>query len=559
MTDARHAIRRGRALAVGVLMGLVVLAPPPALAQSACPAEPPVSVPAFAWRQSANVKVFVKSSDFTPPQQAAIQGAFAVWNGATGLGANASAVKFELISTLPPSLAEFQADEWIIVYRHALSLPNALARTVRVPDGTGTRLNTAYLRLGPDVVDPTRLRQVVLHEVGHTFGLEDCPGCPALSSVMATNGAPEATAPAAPTTCDAVAARRVAGYQAANWSFTNQGTASCTIEGETETQSQRGSGTVTLNQTGPTDLQFVAQTGHPRAGTVNGSDIQVSGIFALAAEVIPGVQVNFSQNTYTASGTVSGNTIMFQGTGMAAGTVCLGGDCVPFSCTGGDTAVFRKLFVLTVAKSGTGTVSGQGVSCGTDCAETLPDRAVVALSASPVGVLTAWGGACLGNGACTVTTDVNRSVRARFGSAGAPPITAIALNRTGFRPNDPNDANPTLIIGLDAHNTTASPFDLYVGVLGPDGHTLAMKTPTGTVAVDLLGPVSQLQQLPATMTLPAGGAVTDPIFIDVTLPSIPAGTYSVFALAAKLGALNDGQLSAAEILGSDVKSFTVSP
>jgi hypothetical protein len=149
--------------------------------------------------------------------------------------------------------------------------------------------------------------------------------------------------------------------------------------------------------------------------------------------------------------------------------------------------------------------------------------------------------------------NVNRTVRARFGSAGAPQITAVSVNRTTFGTDD------ALIVGIDAHNTTASPFEIYVGVLFPDGHMVVVATPAGAVLVDLLGPASQRQQLSPTMVVPAGAAVIDPTFIDAVLPSLSAGTYSAFVLVTKPGALSDGQLSPTEILGSDVKSFTFTP
>jgi hypothetical protein len=74
---------------------------------------------------------------------------------------------------------------------------------------------------------------------------------------------------------------------------------------------------------------------------------------------------------------------------------------------------------LTVNKQGmgTGTVSGTGIGCGSDCSEVLTPGAVVALTAGPAGssVFAGWAGACTGtNTSCTVTVNGNTSVAATF-------------------------------------------------------------------------------------------------------------------------------------------------
>lgn len=81
-------------------------------------------------------------------------------------------------------------------------------------------------------------------------------------------------------------------------------------------------------------------------------------------------------------------------------------------------------YTLTVAKAGTGsgTVSGLGIACGTDCAETLSQGSTVTLSATPAGGSTfaGWSGACTNLvGSCTVTMDAAKTVTASFTAAPA--------------------------------------------------------------------------------------------------------------------------------------------
>jgi uncharacterized repeat protein (TIGR02543 family) len=101
------------------------------------------------------------------------------------------------------------------------------------------------------------------------------------------------------------------------------------------------------------------------------------------------------------------------------------GDCtgtgacqVTMSAARSVTATFVPLRTLTVAVSGSGTVTSAppGVSCPADCTEDYQDGTVVTLSqsADPGWTFTGWSGDCTGTGACQVTMSAARSVGATF-------------------------------------------------------------------------------------------------------------------------------------------------
>lgn len=81
-------------------------------------------------------------------------------------------------------------------------------------------------------------------------------------------------------------------------------------------------------------------------------------------------------------------------------------------------AAFVKDNALVVSKlgNGTGTVTGTGISCGSDCSETYSPGTTVTLTASAGtgSTFTGWGGACSGTGTCTVTMDAAKMVTATF-------------------------------------------------------------------------------------------------------------------------------------------------
>ncbi|OHA92282.1 MAG: hypothetical protein A3J09_02260 [Candidatus Zambryskibacteria bacterium RIFCSPLOWO2_02_FULL_51_21] len=66
--------------------------------------------------------------------------------------------------------------------------------------------------------------------------------------------------------------------------------------------------------------------------------------------------------------------------------------------------------------SGSGTISGTGISCPTDCSEVYADGTNVTLTAAPAANYTfaGWSGACSGLSSCSVLMNQNRSVAASF-------------------------------------------------------------------------------------------------------------------------------------------------
>ncbi|MDA8078855.1 MAG: hypothetical protein M0Z79_07945 [Nitrospiraceae bacterium] len=123
---------------------------------------------------------------------------------------------------------------------------------------------------------------------------------------------------------------------AGKWNYTSSGTVTCTGGGETTTEYPSGSGMATINQNGCNVSWIVPGTTESRSGTVSGNTIKVSGIFVVPLQA----GVSFTQNIYSASGTISADSRMIRlnGSGAASGTV----DGTAFSCSGSDVATFNR-------------------------------------------------------------------------------------------------------------------------------------------------------------------------------------------------------------------------
>jgi len=147
---------------------------------------------------------------------------------------------------------------------------------------------------------------------------------------------------------------------AGKWNFTNSGTVTCTGGGETDTEYPSGSGTVCISQNACNVSWRDPVFNQSRSGTVSGNTIQVSGIFA-----VPLVgDVNFTQNSYSASGTISEDTktINLNGSGTASGSY----EGIDFSCSGTDKATFTRSSLSSIS-------SNMYVSTGEKTTEANPE------------------------------------------------------------------------------------------------------------------------------------------------------------------------------------------
>ena len=78
-------------------------------------------------------------------------------------------------------------------------------------------------------------------------------------------------------------------------------------------------------------------------------------------------------------------------------------------------AIPTYLLTLTKAGTGSGTVTGPGINCGSDCAESYASGTVVSLTATPSAgtTFTGWSGACTG-GSCQIFMNGAKGVTANF-------------------------------------------------------------------------------------------------------------------------------------------------
>ncbi len=118
-----------------------------------------------------------------------------------------------------------------------------------------------------------------------------------------------------------------------------------------------------------------------------------------------------------------GSSVALAGNGV---TALIGG---PFDDRGlGAAWVFVAGPSLTVALagSGSGSVSGSGISCPGTCSEGLPAGSAVTLTATPAAGSTfaGWSGACTGGASCSLTVDADTVVTATFNK---PPLCTLKV------------------------------------------------------------------------------------------------------------------------------------
>ena len=172
-------------------------------AQSQCdPNQTPIVLPfSPAWAQNALVQVNVDSSGFTQAEfDNCIKPIFEHFNlqNAAAQG-NSSGVRFSVTygpNTVATSYFDQQAG--FMRSRNEPGISNGLqvnradlgTSAVGTNDGgtNGTNLNSAVITLHTATINCESLQAVLIHEIGHTFGLGHCEGCPPEASVMSYGG-----------------------------------------------------------------------------------------------------------------------------------------------------------------------------------------------------------------------------------------------------------------------------------------------------------------------------------------------------------------------------------
>lgn len=150
-----------------------MICPLAAAQQTNC--EPPGTSTQQAWPKNAQVQVNIDPS-FSTSQKQGIAAALENWNTANGPAGNNSGVTF-----LPPSYS-----------LTATSGPNTMQVTNQVPPSCATCPGSAGGTFGPNSRTSAVIRlngnnaanfsswqaaNIMAHEVGHTFGLDNCTNC----------------------------------------------------------------------------------------------------------------------------------------------------------------------------------------------------------------------------------------------------------------------------------------------------------------------------------------------------------------------------------------------
>jgi hypothetical protein len=142
----------------------------------------------FAWSANQTIHVTLNSSQFTPAEMTCLETAFTNWNNSKS--ANGSNVTLSVTRSSQPVVT--RASNGSIsatgsnVYQVNKGVPwiGQLDSGVTGGAANSTNRDNAITSINPGVTNCTALTQTMAHEIGHTFGLDECNGCGHGTSVM---------------------------------------------------------------------------------------------------------------------------------------------------------------------------------------------------------------------------------------------------------------------------------------------------------------------------------------------------------------------------------------
>lgn len=223
------------------------------------------------------------------------------------------------------------------------------------------------------------------------------------------------------------------GYSFAGWSGACSGTGACTV---TMDAAKSVGATFTINS-------YALMVSKVGSGTVTGTGINCG--MDCTETYNFGTPVTLSATPATG----------YSFAGWSGACTGMGACSVTIDASKSVTATFKiNTYALSVSKVGSGTVTGTGISCGTDCNETYSHGTSVVLTASPTSgfAFTGWSGACTGTGSCTVSMTAARAVTANF--AALVTLTVVKSGSgTGTITGGGMNCDPTCTISVVSGTT----------------------------------------------------------------------------------------------------------
>ncbi len=205
---------------------------------------------------------------------------------------------------------------------------------------------------------------------------------------------------------------------------------------------------------------------------------------------------------------------------------------------------------LTVLRSGlgSGTVTGSGISCGSDCKESYTAETSVTLTATADAgsVFVGWsGGGCTGTGTCSLTMNANKTVTATFNKGTIPPGISYKIAATADTGGTINPPGEVMVSqgGSQAFSITAN-IGYYVADVKVDGvskgafstYTFNNVTANHTIAATL----SVLNNNQYALMINQTGTGSGTVISSPSGPVFNAGTVVTLTATASAGSVFEG-------------------
>lgn len=134
------------------------------------------------WQQGATVTVIINPADFPPgsTQRQKIEDAFLVWQNAN----TNSGVTFTFISGSQAPTGQAATNTYYINRQSTQTPASTSISNTGTPATEGNITVSARTSIHPSMTNSNAIFNVMLHEIGHTFGLAHCVECEQGSSIM---------------------------------------------------------------------------------------------------------------------------------------------------------------------------------------------------------------------------------------------------------------------------------------------------------------------------------------------------------------------------------------